>query len=86
MSKPKSLISYIYIYRIGFTKDHQELILAKYSELVGVHLCPQNPTYDLNCIKNSKDLEISDLLEDEKFDRSIIKSIDRILQDRFFFN
>jgi hypothetical protein len=50
--------------------------------LVGVHFCPQNPTSDLNYIKNSKDMEISDLLEDKKFDRSIIKSIDRISLDR----
>jgi hypothetical protein len=72
-----------HIYRdLELQKTHQELILAAQTELVGVHLCPQKPTYDLNCINNSKDLEISDLLEDGKFDRSIIKSIDRILLDR----
>jgi hypothetical protein len=94
MSKPKSLI--LYIWRIRFTKDHQELILSAQTELVGVHLCPQNPTYDLNYIKNSKDLEISDFLEDGEIDRSIIKSIDRSLAcpasidrvslDRLFFD
>jgi hypothetical protein len=68
---PNSIYIGIWIYN----RNYQESIWATQTELVPVHLCPLNSTFDLDCTKIWKYL---DLLEDAK-------SIDRSSIDQFLY-